>query len=73
MNQEDCILRKFLLATAAAGGLMTLTAFAASAAPVVGVAGQHIAAPAHVVQADYYWHHHHWHHRRWYHGRWHYW
>ncbi|HTW68902.1 MAG TPA: hypothetical protein VME47_03360 [Acetobacteraceae bacterium] len=66
-------MRKFLLATAAAGGLMTLTAFAASAAPVVGVAGQHIAAPAHVVQADYYWHHHHWHHRRWYHGRWHYW
>ncbi|HUN42783.1 MAG TPA: hypothetical protein VMU81_21025 [Acetobacteraceae bacterium] len=66
-------MRKLLLATAAAGGVMTLAAFTASAAPVAGVVDQHAAAPAHVVQADWYWHHHHWHHRRWYHGRWHYW
>lgn len=73
MNQEDRILRKLLLATATAGGLMTLAAFAASAAPVPGVVDQHVAAPSHVVQADYYWHHRHWHHRRWYHGGWRYW
>lgn len=65
-------MRMLLLATAAAG-MMALTAVGASAAPVPGAADHVVAAPQHVVQADYYWHHHHWHHRRWYHGGWRYW
>jgi len=62
-------------ATAAAGGLLTCMAFAATAAPVAGagVVEQHLVTSQHVVQADWYWHHRHWHHRRWYHGGWRYW
>jgi hypothetical protein len=77
-------MRKLMLATAAAAGLVAVTAAGASAAPAVGpvanpmLAGQHQMATN--VQYDEYhhdgyrrWHHwHHWHHRYWEHGRWYY-
>jgi hypothetical protein len=67
-------MRRILLSAAALGGLALGTAFAASAAPAVGLEGLHQATPpAAMIQADYYWHHHHWHHRRWYHHHWRYW
>jgi hypothetical protein len=65
--------RRVLLAAAAIGGLTALTAFGATAAPVAGAAGQYVASPHHMVQADWYVNHHHWSHRRFDHGRWHYW
>jgi hypothetical protein len=48
-------MRKLLLATAAAGGLMTLTPFAASAAPVA--AGPVAAGSEHVEKVKYYYCH----------------
>ncbi|MGA3397790.1 MAG: hypothetical protein ABSC95_01120 [Acetobacteraceae bacterium] len=66
-------MRKLLLSAVAIGGLTALSSFGATAAPVVGAAGQYAVPQQHVVLADWYWHHHHWHHRRWWHGGWHYW
>ena len=66
-------MRKFLLATAALGGITALTALGAGATPTVGPAGWHGGPSTSVVQADWNWNHRHWRHRRWWHHRWHYW
>lgn len=67
-------MRRFLLAAAAIGGMITLSGFAASAAPTHAAAGVYTAQHDHgVVKADWYWNHRRWHHRRWEHHRWHYW
>ena len=66
-------MRRLLFATVALGGFTALSTLGAAAAPNAGVVAWHSAAPASVVQADWYWNHHHWHHRRWSHHGWHYW
>jgi hypothetical protein len=71
--KEEYAVKKFLLAAAAVGGLTALSAFGASAAPVVGAAGHGVAPAQHVVQADYFSHGHHWHHRHYEHGSYRYW
>jgi hypothetical protein len=71
-QQEDFAVRKLLLSAVAIGGFTALCSFGATAAPVVGAVSEYAAPQQHVVQAQYYWHHHHWHHRRWYHGGWRY-
>lgn len=72
MEGENTV-RRILLAAVAIGGLTALIGSGATAAPVIGAAGQYAASPQHVVQAYYYYHHHHYRHRRWYHGHWRYW
>jgi hypothetical protein len=65
-------MRRIVFAVTVLGGLTTLAAAGASAAP--SAAGLH-AAPSNplIIHVEDRYNHHHWHHRRWSHGHWHYW
>jgi hypothetical protein len=71
-KEEFQTLRKFILVTAALGGLFAFGE--ANAAPVAPILQPVQATQAHpgIVNVDYYWNHRHWHHRRWEHGHWRY-